>query len=465
MISPEKLKLLQSFLGTLPENIATRLACAVEVDRLMDGTALPHDLILEGLRPMLRRTERRTRTPSAIRLFSRPFEDLLISTNAKPKQKGRIARASLTPVWTWVSESLMQQTANKFIADLRPLILSRRFDDALKLAKPVWTEASQAIRQTLSSESGRQMARIALKSDATIADAAEMALLLGIGSDVLELQSLLPKPVWGFEDKLVWRVRAVYDRVVVDLPDAAPYIAVIVMQRLARPWEALRLPMQIARQHHDTLISHTDMGLSGELLFSDIDTYSAAIRTTHHSSFEVDQLIENIARFAELSSAVVKELEIRRDGKWGQALLKDRAEVAEVMDNLMERAPKEIAGALPTQKSGSYGKVRFPDFSRPVDPLKIERALKYARLISGSRPFAAAASFGATLKDAQDKVVENLRRYCDELVQELRTAEGPRREIVDSQYELAVQLTTLLISEKEAELLRRRARAAHANAA
>ena len=55
MITPERTGLLKSFLGGLPEQIAARLAQAVEVDRLVDGKSLPHEMILEGLRPALRR--------------------------------------------------------------------------------------------------------------------------------------------------------------------------------------------------------------------------------------------------------------------------------------------------------------------------------------------------------------------------------------------------------------------------
>lgn len=465
MLSLDKVKALQSFLGSLPEHVATRLARAVEIDRLMDGSILPHDLILEGLRPMLCRAEKRDRTPSAVRLFCRPFEDLLVSITPKAKQKGRISRSSVGPVWAWVSESLVQEATQNFIRDVRPMVLSRRLDEAVDRSVPFWTEASQAMRSTLSSESGRKMARIALKNDVAVADAGEMALLLGMGTQVLEIQNQLPKPVPAFDDTLVWTIRAIYDRVVVEIPDAAPFIAVIVMNRLARPWEALRLPVAIARQHQDTLISLTDMGLSGELIFFDIDTYSAAIRATKHANFEADQLIENIARFAELSSAVVKEIDVRRDGKWGQGLLKDRAEVGNVMDGFMERAPKEIAAALPTQKTGSFAGVRIPDFSRKVDPDKTERALKYARLISGCRVFAAAASFAAKLKDAQDEVTSYLRRYTEDLVKEMRAGEGSRREVVDSQFAVTVELTALLFSEEEAELLRRRGRAALAAAA
>ena len=63
--------------------------------------------------------------------------------------------------------------------------------------------------------------------------------------------------------------------------------------------------------------------------------------------FEAQTLLTQVGGFSDLSSAVVKEIEVRRDGEWGQRLLKDRAAVGEAMDKFMERAPREMAAALP----------------------------------------------------------------------------------------------------------------------
>jgi hypothetical protein len=207
------------------------------------------------------------------------------------------------------------------------------------------------------------------------------------------------------------------------------------------------------------------MGLAGELLFGDLDRLSSAIRSTKHPAFDADKLIGDVARFAETSSAVVKEIDVRRDGKWGQGLLKDRADVGNVMSGLMERAPKEIANALPTRKLGNFASTRVPDFSKSVPSERVEIALSYAKLIAGCRTFAAAASFAAKLKDAEDEVLLLLRGYNEDVVKELRAAEPSRRTVVEEQFGLAIELTAALFSQEEADLLRRRGRAAVATVA
>jgi hypothetical protein len=457
MLTGQKLELLQAFLGSLPENLAARLARAVEIDRLTDGAVLPHDIILQGLRPALRRAGNFPRTPTPLRLFCRPFEEMLTSQPRKQKQKGRIARTSVAPVWNWLSRSLLPEETAAYVKDIKTLVLQFKLDEARQRATQFWTLAADKIRAAIATEQGRKSVREILNGDLVVADAEEIALLISVAPRILEIQDALPKPVPFFNEELLWKVRDLHDALIQERLEAAPYVAVIAMNRLARPWEALKLPMMVSRQTQDTLIASTDMGLVGELLFSDIDTLSAAIHSTRHPKFDGAQLLGAIRHFAELSSAVVKEIEVRRDGKWGQRLLKDRAAVGGVMDGFMDRAEKELSAALP-MKGGTGPKA--PDFSRSVDPEKHESALRYIKLVTGCRGFAAAGSFGAKQKDAQDACAAYLRRYNEDLVKEMRTAEGQRRAVIEQQFTLAVELTALLFSGEEADLLRRRGRAA-----
>jgi hypothetical protein len=466
MLTPERTGLLKSFLGGLPEQIAARLAQAVEVDHLAGGKTLPHEMILEGLRPALRRSIGSDRTPTPLRAFCTPFEDLFTLLPRKAKQKGRIARGSVAPVWGWVSQSLVAEQSRDYIREFKTLVLAGRHHDAQARAAAFWPIAAAAIHEKLATIEGGRAALGTLSSGLVVADAAEMALLLGVGAQIVEIQKILPAPVASLTDDLLRQLREIYDRLAAASPDAAPYVAIVAMHRLARPWEALKLPLSISRQTQDTLVSVTDMGLVGEIIFGDIETYATAVREARHPLFDAAAMLDNLARFTTLSSGIVKGIDMRRDGKWGQRLMKDRAALAETMDGFMERAPKELAVALPMQKNGSFGGgPKCPDFSRAVDSDKIERALRYTRLVVGSRHLAAAASFGASQKTADEEMCLLLRGYNEDVVKELRSAEGERRAVVEAQFELACTLTALLYSEDESDLLRRRGKAALAAAA
>lgn len=456
MMPQDKTGLLKSFLGGLPGTAAARLAMAVEVDRLMDGHTLPHDDIMDGLRPILRR-ENYDRTPTPLRLFCRPFQDLLTCQPRKAKQKGAIARGTLVPAWNWLSQSLLPKETAIFSAQCRALVLDHKPDDALVRAAQFWPLAADAMNKALATEVGRQKAQVVLGDAFAVEDISEMALLLSAGEAIQQLVDLLPAPVPSFHEQMVWQVRAVYDRLVQEKPDVAPYVAVIAMNRLARPWEALRLPLLITRHTDETLISKTDMGLVGEILFARMDALKSSIQATRHPLFDAGMLMEDVKSFADLSSNIVREIELRREGEWGRRLLEERALIGKVMEGLMERAPREFNSALPMSKG------KGADFSRHPGADKHEMALRYARLVAGSRSFAAAASFAARNGAAYDELSTMLKRYNEDVVRALKV--DPQSNVANAQFLLCAELTSILFSEQEAELLRRRGRAALSAAA
>ena len=456
MAQHDKSDLLKAFLGGLPGPAAARLAMAVEVDRLMDGHTLPHDDIMEGLRPVLRR-ENYDRTPTPLRLFCRPFQDLLTSMPRRTKQKGSIARGSLVPAWNWLTQTLLPKDSAIYSAECRALVLERKPDNAMARAAQFWTLASQALYQALATEAGRQAAQRQLGDALAVEDVLDMALLLSAGELIETLIVLLPKPVAVFNEQLVWQVREIYDRMAAEKPDVAPYVPVIVMNRLARPWEALRLPLLVTRHTDETLISKTDMGLVGEILFARMDAQRNAIQAARHPFFDAEQLMEDAKNFADISSHIAKEIELKREGEWGKRLLAERVQIGKVMESFMERAPREFAAALPTSRG------KGADFSRHPGAEKHDMALRYARLVAGSRHFAAAASFAAKQKEAYDELATLLKRYNEDVVKALKAE--PQNAVVNAQFLLCAELTAILFSDQEAELLRRRGRAATSAAA
>jgi len=448
--SPDKSGQLQGLLGKLPEAAASKLARAVEMDRLMEGDALPHEAILAGLRPSLRQTDR-TATP--LRLFCQPFEDLLSSDARKTKQKAVIARSSLVPIWSWLGTDLLVPETQAYFRNAKAAILAGRMEDAAALAQAFQLAAGTKMRAAL----GRDDVRKRLNADET-EDAREVALLLCEGVEMLKIQHCLPKPLAHLTEEILWQLRESYDALVVRNPDVAPYVAVVAMNRLQRPWEALRLPMMVSRQTSDALISKTDMGLVGEILFARMDRMKADIMAARHPIFDAAALVAQVGGFAELSSAVVKEIEVRRDGEWGQRLLKDRAAIGAVMDAFMERAVKEFTAALPMHKGTG-------DFSRTTLAEKRELALRYTQLVAGTRIFAAAGSFAAKQRTALEDSSNHLRRYVEDAIRELRSASGDKRATIESQLRYCAELAALLFSTEEAELIRRRVRAAQSAAA
>ncbi len=107
----------------------------------MDGHALPHEAILEGLRPILRRPERasaRRRRSGCSVCLSKMF---CSPAPAPKKQKAAIARTSVLPVWYGSAAPWRRNHAQAFVADLRALILRQKLPEAATRAAQFWTFA------------------------------------------------------------------------------------------------------------------------------------------------------------------------------------------------------------------------------------------------------------------------------------------------------------------------------------
>jgi hypothetical protein len=456
----EKELLLKGFLGQLPSDVVSRLAKAVEVDRLIGGTALPHDEILRALRPQLRgmATSQGRRIPTPQRLFCRPFEDLFVSERKK-KQKGRIARSSVEAVWKWLASALMPARHHRLSNSLGEAIVAGNDDQIKADLNALWREAASALSAALADNERRSVAAATLGSADVVEDAVEMALLLARAETVIELQTKLPKPVPQLTQDDVWFLCDLIDRLTPTDPDFVPYVPLVVLGRLQRPWEVLRLIAAISHKSTDIVISGTDMDVVAELLFSDLDAYAETIEAARPINFDPDKVLASLAGFTELSSGMIKELGIRRDGKWGQRLAKDRAAVAQIMENLLQRARKEILAALPGPKGFAFTRrPRNLDLSRPVDPDRVAKAMRYAQLVAYSRPFAVAGAFSARLMKVTEETTLALRTYAEDILTELRATTPEARQRAQEHLAVMLSLCELILGESETDFLRRRAR-------
>jgi hypothetical protein len=343
---------------------------------------------------------------------------------------------------------------------LRDAILHDRESEIEERSAELWSECSSVLKNELTTEKQRAYAAKKLGGIAAVEDAAEMALLLNGGRAIAQLQSHLPKPIVALTEDDTRFLRETFDQMSESMPDIATYVPLIVLGRHERPWEVLHLVGILGRKMTDTVIANTDLGVAGELLFSDLDEYAKKIQAARPMDFDPDVLVNNLAAFSELSSGIVKELGIRRDGKWGQRLAKDRGMVSEALENLLERAPKDILAALPIARMGSFGKgtAKPLDLSRQPDPDRVAKAMRYANLIVHSKPFSVAAAFSARLKETVDELSEILRTYAEDLIRELRAGPSDTRAHIEEHWALVISLCALILGEQETDLLRRRAR-------
>jgi hypothetical protein len=457
---------LKRFLASLPLDKAVTLAAAVERERLSGESAMPVDVILEALRPSLRRSRKRIPTPR--RLVCVAFEDLLIDGPREEKQIGRIMRSSVVTLWRWLAKDALGAKLSDLEKRIAAATLARETKAEHELVAQLRSVIADTVRLTLGQVAEASPARRALAftfgGEGALADIEEIGLVLEGGHELDAVRSKLPRAMESLLPDHLALVRDIYDDLSERRPELCPYIALIVLRRLHRPWEVLRLAGVVSRRRDETLFSESDMGVVGDLLLADMATLAGELSATPPHRMQPAAVLPKLERFVAMSNGLIREIGVRREGKWGQRLVKLRHLMSDAMDALIARAPIEIVAVLPMHKLGAYAGYapRRPDLARELDVRRLERALDWAKLLAGAARFATDGAFHAAHREAFDRVSLHLRQYADAMVGELRTIDEAHRARAEAFVAAAQALGDAVLGREETDLFRRRVAAAAA---
>lgn len=454
---------LRTFLAALPPEKATRLAIAVERARLTGERSLPSAMILDGLRPTLRQFAPR-RTPTALRLFCEPFSDFLVDERDF-KQTGRISRSTIASLWQWLSREGLRERLAQREAAIVAALLARDAAEEERQVRQLQQEAAAALGAAFSRamSGGPEQRSLVSKfgGDDAFADAQEIALLLSGVSHLTPLRGLLPRRIDMLSEQNQALVRDLYEELAADKPELCTYVGLLVLNRLRRPWEVLRLASIRASKADAPLFRTQDMAIIGDILLADMEHLALDIASVRPDAIDTDAILNRLDRFTQMSSGLVREIGSRRDGKWGQRLIKIRQLASDAMDMLIARVPREIALALPMQRPAGVV-ARGPgraDLAREPELARIERALAWGRLLAGATPYAGAGGFHKSHKQAFEEVSAYLTAYSESAVGALRTLDPSRRPRAKTYLVHAEALSATILGHEEAEQMRTRVQA------
>jgi hypothetical protein len=451
---------LRNLLAALPPEKATRLATAVERSRLTGEAGLPAPLILEGLRPTLRKVTTR-RTPTAQRLFCEAFSDFLVDTRDF-KQAGRISRSTISALWQWLAREGLQERLARHEAAIAAAVLARDPLAEEQRVRSLQQEAVAALAPALmrAASSGPEQRSLASRfgGDDALADIQEIALLVAGAGELTPLRGLLPRRIDMLSDQNMALVRDIYEDLSARKPDLCPYVGLLVLSRLRRPWEVLRLASIRALRADQPLFRQGDMAIIGDILLADMEHLALDIASVRPDAMDTDAILNRLDRFTQMSGGLVREIGTRRDGKWGQRLIKIRQLASDAMDMLIARVPREIASALPAQKPlGAMGRGQArPDLAREPEVGRMERAMAWGRLLAGATPYAGGGDFHRSHRQAFEDVSTYLTEYTDSIAATLKTLDASRRPRAQAYLGHAQALVATILGHEEAEQMRRR---------
>ena len=450
--TPPNNKLRQYLLELKPE---ARSLLASELERaLLRGEAPPGaSAILDQLRKTARREGRKlTRVGNPQRLFFVAAEPFLVDDAPERKHLGRIARASLDPLWKWICRDLMLREARSYSDQVQLLLAANEKSGADQVARAFQNLAEQRLRECLASikKDEKALKRVAgqIGTPHAIDEVRELAAILRARDALGVIGSRLPAPISNLAGEQLENVRALLDSPIGRHRDVFLYALLIVMSRLGAPWQLIRLAIHAAASDVADHIAATPFAIAVDVVLGDFDRIITNLGDALKAadSDEVGRLLKD---FHDAARALHTEIELPADSTWGRQLASARADVASLLEGEIDNLPGQVRRLL-RPRNGR-------DATTPLDFIDVDDVEAKLALVAACRNYAGELA----VSEATRRVHSELRTYFDNgtdiLLERLRASPPAERALRQSQVDAAIRFCAKLFGAEYAGTLARAA--------
>jgi hypothetical protein len=330
----------------------TRSCLLGELERLeLSGIEMPGSSDLQArLRAEFRQdgtTQNRTSNPS--RYFFTPIEQLLVDGSPDHANLGRISRASLTPIWEWISRDLLPTMARDYTAKMKELIASDKQREARQVASNFQTKVAKSLEGTLGTSDGAEQANIKLKaytaSPAVFDDVTKLMQALQAREVLAKFEESLPERIAELDDPQVKKMTALLDNFRKKNPEAVPFALTLVAKRLKEPWQILRLATKPARSKNAADVAATPYAIAVQMVLDQIEDKRILLRVALKTNRVVTAkgILTDIYGTEYAMQVRIDRLE---DSDWGRRLQGTMEAISTMVETEVNRFPDEVGHVL-----------------------------------------------------------------------------------------------------------------------
>jgi hypothetical protein len=346
---------LRDYLQTLkPE---ARAMLVVELERgLLRGEGAPgSEFILEELRRAIRAAGQPVdRIGDAARLFFAPLEPFLIDDAADHKRVGRIARVSLEPIWEWIRRDLMPAEVKALSADVNRALYDDDRSKAEQLTRALHERAMLRIRDALTEVAGDEKARrrlaVQVGTPRVVEDLGAVAGILANRDVLADLARRLPNQLRAFEREHIDSVKTLLDGAAQKAPAGAPgkadlfiYGLLLVMTRLAAPWQLICIASRAAESDDTARIAGTPYAVAVTIVLGEVECMIRELRTELKAHRPVTSLLKAIH---DAVRGLRTEMDLSDDSGWSRQVVAIRTEVSNILKVEIESTPGHVRRLL-----------------------------------------------------------------------------------------------------------------------
>jgi hypothetical protein len=417
---------LRDFLRELPANSRSTLIVELERKILAGETIAGAELILTELRRLFRESRQTMpRHGNAARLFYKPLEPFMVDDNAERRHPGRISRTVLDSLWSWIRRDLLPDQAEKFTSTIGELLLANDTIRADFLTREFQDQVAAALAPAFLGNDDRERRRLLsqIGTPRPQDDALNLMRVLKLRDPLAMFADHLPGYIANLSEQRLTETQGLIAAAAGRAPEIVPYALVMVMRRLAAPWQMIRLVPKGARLP------------AGE------------------AETAVDMVVAELARLTD-----ELQTDLRGGGVATVGLLQQIHDAARGLRTELEPTPErakelavlrtQISNMLKTQIESMPGRVRRLLRPRPTSEIRANSALsgdevaeaeELIGLVAACRNFAGELALNEVTQRSFSELQQFLDQSTGSLIDGLRHAGDIDRGFRQSQADAAVR--------------------------
>lgn len=466
-LSQLKSEQLEAYLDSLTPKGAEFLVRQVERDRLRGGSTFPHETVLAKARAVLQESNSANEgQPDAEEWFCRPFQDLLTDDVREKKQKGRILRQSVGPVWSWLNDELAFDVIPPLVADLSEAILDE--DAALEgdLSVQLYDICARELQTALQRirPNSKPYYRLAghLGSERILEDAREIGECMNCARSLLAFRARTPSSITELQAEDVELYVHLYREFEAQFKDNGYLPAMTLYNRFVRPSDFLTVVRAVAGSEEARLVQNHPIGTVCDVILHDMEIARDEARERILSQADLLSIQAALAEFRSLASALDDSFEIDPKDMWGTRLISLRTSLSAVIRDQISAAPRLVKAALFRKRAKDRSLSRkVVDVQQPLpDDRKVAEAEFAVQLLMTVRPYLSQLTINADYSRIKAQVEQFVEVISERLLQDIREGTADERNFAEASLTAAGQLVSIVFGQDEGELYLRRGRAA-----
>jgi hypothetical protein len=449
---------LRDYLRNLKPEARAMLIAELERAQLRGDDMAGSELVLQELRRTIRAEAQRVpRIGDAARLFFTPFEPFLIDAPADHKRVGRIARLSLEPIWAWIGRDLIPAEAKALSEDINRALLADDKTKAEQLVRALHERAILRMRETLASvgtdEKAQRRLAIQVGTPRATDDVATLLHILEVRDALADLAKRLPNCVRVFEREVIEQAKVHIDTastakslggVASRKADVVRYGLVLLMDRLAAPWQLIRLASRAADSDVAARVAETPYAAAVSIVLGEMESSVSELRTAFKAGKPVASMLKELH---DAARGLRTEMDLSVESAWSRQLAAIRSDISNMLKPEIDAALGRVRRLLrpPPAKDIRPGST--------VDGIEVDDVQARVAFVGACRNYAGELALSEVTVRAYSELTQYLETGTKVLLDALRHAEAAERPFRQSQVDAAIRLCRSLFGAEYAELL------------